>query len=143
MAPEESRAAPAVAVGRPARWVLFAVVQAGLLTLTAPLVYYRIFGALTLYDDEGFMMMTVQHVLDGHRAQISIYPLRQEHLSPAVDAVRHALEDRGLQPQVGPMSTTVRGEATAVFTALQEAFGRAAAAGQVVMTVAVSNACPV
>jgi len=67
MAPEESRPAPAAAVGRPARWVLFAVVQAGLLTLTAPLVYYRIFGALTPYDDEGFMMMTVQHVLDGHR----------------------------------------------------------------------------
>ena len=76
-------------------------------------------------------------------AQISIYPLRQEHINPAVDAVRRALEDRGLQPQVGPMSTVVTGEAAAVFAALQEAFSRAAATGQVVMTVTVSNACPV
>jgi uncharacterized protein YqgV (UPF0045/DUF77 family) len=76
-------------------------------------------------------------------AQVSIYPLRQEHLRPAVDAVRRALEDRGLQPQVGPMSTVVTGEAAVVFAALQEAFGRAAATGHVVMTVTVSNACPV
>jgi uncharacterized protein YqgV (UPF0045/DUF77 family) len=76
-------------------------------------------------------------------AQISVYPLRQERLSPAVETVRHALEDRGLRPQVGPMSTVVTGEATAVFAGLQEAFSRAAATGQVVMTVTVSNACPV
>ena len=75
-------------------------------------------------------------------AQISVYPLRQEHLSPAVEAVRQALEDRGLQPQVGPMSTVATGEEAAVFAALQEAFRRAAATGQVVMTVTVSNACP-
>lgn len=76
-------------------------------------------------------------------AQISVYPLRQEHISTAVEAVRQALETRGLQPQVGPMSTVVTGEAAAVFAALQEGFGRAAATDQVVMTVTVSNACPV
>ena len=76
-------------------------------------------------------------------AQISVYPLRQERLSPAVEAVRQALEERGLQPQVGPMSTIVTGEAAAVFAALREAFSRAAATGQVAMTVTVSNACPV
>jgi len=75
--------------------------------------------------------------------QISVYPLRQERLSPAVEAVRHALEDRGLQPQVGPMSTVVTGEAAVVFAAVQDAFGRAATTGQVVMTLTVSNACPV
>jgi uncharacterized protein YqgV (UPF0045/DUF77 family) len=74
-------------------------------------------------------------------AQISVYPLRQEHVRPAVEAVRQALEHQGLQPQVGPMSTVVTGEAAAVFAALQEAFGCAAATGQVVMTVTVSNAC--
>jgi len=41
------------------------------------------------------------------------------------------------------MSTVVTGEATLIFAALQEAFGLAAAAGHVVMTVTVSNACPV
>jgi uncharacterized protein YqgV (UPF0045/DUF77 family) len=76
-------------------------------------------------------------------AQISIYPLRQEHLSPAIDAVKQALGTRGLQPETGAMSTIVTGEAKEVFIALHEAFEQAAAAGHVVMTVTVSNACPI
>jgi uncharacterized protein YqgV (UPF0045/DUF77 family) len=76
-------------------------------------------------------------------AQISIYPLRQEHLRPAIDAVRAALEAHNLQPEVGPMSTLVVGEMQEVWTALQEAFTHAATTGHVVMTVTVSNACPV
>lgn len=75
-------------------------------------------------------------------AQISIYPLRQERLSPAVQAVSEALEARGLRAEVGPMSTLVTGEAAEVFDALQEAFAKAAASGHVVMTVTLSNACP-
>jgi uncharacterized protein YqgV (UPF0045/DUF77 family) len=75
-------------------------------------------------------------------AQISIYPLRQEHLSPAIEAVRRALAVRDLPPQVGPMSTVVTGDVEVVFAALQEAFTQAAATGHVVMTVTVSNACP-
>jgi len=76
-------------------------------------------------------------------AQISIYPLRQDHLSPAVEAVRRALEAHGLQPEVGPMSTLVTGAVEDVFTALQDAFSQAATTGHVVMTVTVSNACPI
>ncbi len=76
-------------------------------------------------------------------AQISIYPLRQEHLSPAIDAVRVALEEGGLQPEVGPMSTRVAGEADIIFAALKDAFVRASGSGQVVMAVTVSNSCPV
>jgi len=76
-------------------------------------------------------------------AQISVYPLRQEHLSPAIDAVKVALEAKGLEPQIGAMSTLVTGEAESVFAALHEAFERAAATGHVVMTVTISNACPV
>jgi len=76
-------------------------------------------------------------------AQISVYPLRQEHLSPAIDAVRNSLEARELHPEIGAMNTIVTGEAKEVFGALQEAFDRAAATGHVVMTVTVSNACPV
>ena len=41
------------------------------------------------------------------------------------------------------MSTMVTGEAAAVFAALQEAFVSAGATGHVVMTVTISNACPV
>jgi uncharacterized protein YqgV (UPF0045/DUF77 family) len=76
-------------------------------------------------------------------AQVAIYPLRQERLTPAVTAVSAALQAAGLQPQVGPMSTIVTGEATAIFRALEDAFARAGALGHVVMTVTVSNACPV
>ena len=76
-------------------------------------------------------------------AQISVYPLRQERLGPAVDCVRSALEEHGLTPQVGPMSTTVTGESGIVFAALADAFAKAASSGQVVMTITISNACPV
>lgn len=76
-------------------------------------------------------------------AQISVYPLRQDHLGPAIDAVRAALQAGGLEPAVGAMSTVVTGEDTAIFAALADAFARAAALGHVVMTVTVSNACPV
>jgi uncharacterized protein YqgV (UPF0045/DUF77 family) len=76
-------------------------------------------------------------------AQISLYPLRQERLSPAIDALREALERAGLDAQVGPMSTLVSGEAERVFGALRAGFERAAGAGPVAMTVTVSNACPV
>jgi len=76
-------------------------------------------------------------------AQISVYPLRQEHLSPAIDAVRKALESRELRPDISAMSTIVTGESKDLFVALHEAFDRAAATGHVVMTVTVSNACPV
>lgn len=76
-------------------------------------------------------------------AQVAIYPLRQERLTPAISAVRDALTAAGLEPAVGAMSTTVAGEAAAVFGALEQAFAQAGALGHVVMVVTVSNACPV
>jgi uncharacterized protein YqgV (UPF0045/DUF77 family) len=76
-------------------------------------------------------------------AQIAVYPLRQERLTPTVTAVSAALQAAGLQPEVGPMSTLVTGEPTAVFRGIEAAFSRAGALGHVVMTITVSNACPV
>jgi uncharacterized protein YqgV (UPF0045/DUF77 family) len=76
-------------------------------------------------------------------AQVSVYALRQDHLGPAVETVRTTLEAHGLQAQVGPMSTIVTGETGVVFAALAEAFDKAARTGEVVMTLTVSNACPV
>lgn len=55
-------------------------------------------------------------------AQIAIYPLRQERLTPAIEAVQQALRGHGLEAQPGPMSTYVAGEADAIFAALHEAF---------------------
>jgi len=76
-------------------------------------------------------------------AQVSLYPLRQERLSPAIQAVSDALLAAGLHPETGSMSTLVTGEADRMFAALHQAFVRGAATGQVVMTVTLSNACPV
>ena len=75
-------------------------------------------------------------------AQISVYPLRQQQLGPAIETVRLALEGGGLEPEVGPMSTLVRGDADKIFAALREAFDRTAAAGDVAMVLTLSNACP-
>lgn len=76
-------------------------------------------------------------------AQISLYPLRQSRLSPAIEAVRAALVAHGLTPQTGAMSTIVVGEDAVIFAALGEAFAKAAETGHVVMTLTVSNACPI
>jgi uncharacterized protein YqgV (UPF0045/DUF77 family) len=76
-------------------------------------------------------------------AQISLYPLRQDHLSPAIQEMQDALRVSGLDVAPGPMSTMVTGDGAAVFDALKSAFLRTAATGHVVMTATVSNACPV
>jgi len=75
-------------------------------------------------------------------AQISLYPLRQEELSPAIRELQATLAAAALEITPGPMSTLVTGEAGALFEALKAAFLRGAATGHVVMTVTVSNACP-
>jgi uncharacterized protein YqgV (UPF0045/DUF77 family) len=76
-------------------------------------------------------------------AQVAVYPLRQERLTPAITAVSDALQAAGLQPETGAMSTTVTGDAAVVFAALRDGFLEAGAIGHVVMTVTISNACPV
>jgi uncharacterized protein YqgV (UPF0045/DUF77 family) len=75
-------------------------------------------------------------------AQVAIYPLRQQRLTPAIEAMMEAFKVHGLAAEVGPMSTTVLGDADSVFTALRDGFARAAETGHLVMTVTVSNACP-
>jgi uncharacterized protein YqgV (UPF0045/DUF77 family) len=76
-------------------------------------------------------------------AQISLYPLRQDRLSPAIREMQDVLAAAGLAVAPGPMSTLVTGDGAAVFDALKASFLRAAATGHVVMTATVSNACPV
>ena len=76
-------------------------------------------------------------------AQISVYPLRQTHLGPTVDIVRETLAEHGLAATVGSMSTIVVGEDAVIFGALGEAFAKAAESGEIVMTVTISNACPI
>ena len=75
-------------------------------------------------------------------AQVSLYPLRQSSIGPAIREAVRTLRQHGLETRVGEMSTLVWGDEDAVFAALQEAFHQAADCGDVVMAVTLSNVCP-
>jgi tRNA-Thr(GGU) m(6)t(6)A37 methyltransferase TsaA len=79
----------------------------------------------------------------GIAAQVSLYPLRQEALSPTIDEALQIFRDHGLDVESGAMSSLITGDDATVFAALQEAFRRAAGQGHVVMLVTFSNACPI
>ena len=74
--------------------------------------------------------------------QFSVYPLRQERLSLAIEEAVSVLKDHGLTVQMGPMSSVALGEEEQVFSALKEAFAKSAEGGQVVWVLTLSNACP-
>jgi uncharacterized protein YqgV (UPF0045/DUF77 family) len=75
-------------------------------------------------------------------AQVSLYPLRQVSIGPAIRQAVRVFRQRGLETRIGAMSTLVWGEESTVFAALQEAFHQATERGDTVMTVTFSNACP-
>ena len=75
-------------------------------------------------------------------AQVSLYPLGQDDLLPGIQEVWTALEEAGLQPTPGPLSTLVYGEDAAVLDALREGFARATQHGPAVMVITLTNACP-
>jgi uncharacterized protein YqgV (UPF0045/DUF77 family) len=76
-------------------------------------------------------------------AQISLYPLKQEKLSPTIETAWKVLEEKGLSLQKGGMSTVVAGGVEEVFAAVQEVFLKSAEIGPVSMVVTFSNACPI
>jgi len=79
----------------------------------------------------------------GIAAQVSLYPLRQAALSPAIDEALRIFREHGLEVESGAMSSVVTGDDASVFAALQEAFRHVAEQGHVVMIATFSNACPV
>jgi tRNA-Thr(GGU) m(6)t(6)A37 methyltransferase TsaA len=79
----------------------------------------------------------------GISAQVSLYPLGQASLSPAINEALEVFRERGLDVEPGAMSSLLLGDDTAVFGAIQEAFHRAAEHGPVVMVATFSNSCPV
>jgi len=76
-------------------------------------------------------------------AQVSVYPLRQELLAPAIDEALQIFREHDLEVELGAMSTLLVGDDAVIFAALQKAFHHAAEQGQVVMVATFSNACPV
>jgi uncharacterized protein YqgV (UPF0045/DUF77 family) len=76
------------------------------------------------------------------QAEISIYPLRTESLSEAVEEFCRILRNHGLEIKTTTMSTFVRGESRDLFKACDEAFEQLAKKYEVVMNMKISNACP-
>jgi uncharacterized protein YqgV (UPF0045/DUF77 family) len=76
-------------------------------------------------------------------AQLSLYPLRQERLSPAIETAWKILENSQLLLDKGRMSSIVTGDGDEVFQVLKEVFMKTAEKGPLSMIVTFSNACPI
>jgi hypothetical protein len=61
--------------------------------------------------------------------QFSLYPLRQEHVRPAIEAAVQAAAGQGIEVTVGRLSTFASGDEEAVFAAVRAAFCAARAFG--------------
>ena len=76
-------------------------------------------------------------------AQISLYPLKQERLSPAIEEAWRIIEEYDIIIQKGLMSTVLIGDRKEVFDAVIEIFEELSKKGMLVLNVTFSNACPV
>jgi catechol 2,3-dioxygenase-like lactoylglutathione lyase family enzyme len=74
--------------------------------------------------------------------QLSVYPLRQPHLRPAIEAALRATAGEGVDVTVGRLSTLVRGNEPAVFAALRAAFHAAGSSGSTVMVATLAGGAP-
>jgi uncharacterized protein YqgV (UPF0045/DUF77 family) len=74
--------------------------------------------------------------------QLSVYPLRQPHLRPAIEAALQAAAGEGVDVTVGRLSTLVRGDEPAVFAALRAAFRAAGSSGSTVMVATLAGGAP-
>lgn len=74
-------------------------------------------------------------------AQVSVYPLRQRHLSAAIKTVLQVFHEHSLRVETTGMATLIAGDNDIVFDSLKEAFQAISATGDAVMVVTVSNAC--
>ena len=73
--------------------------------------------------------------------QVSIYPLREKSLSPALNKFWDKLEERKLKFEVNSFSTIIWGEEDEIFDFLKEAWKEIAEDRSIVMVVTLSNAC--
>jgi uncharacterized protein YqgV (UPF0045/DUF77 family) len=75
-------------------------------------------------------------------AHMSVYPLRQEEVSPGIGAALDALGENEVEHEVGLMGTMLWGQDEEVFQTLLAAFRKAASVGGTTMVVTISNATP-
>ncbi len=76
-------------------------------------------------------------------AQFSIYPLREQHLSPAIEQAVEIIKSFGLPVETGSMSSITYGESEKVFKAMQAVMDKVGENKHLVLIVTFSNACPV
>ena len=74
--------------------------------------------------------------------QFSVYPLRQEHLHPTIEAAVQAAAREGVDVTVGRLSTFAPGEEDSVFAAVRAAFDAARSFGPAVIVVTLSSGLP-
>ena len=74
--------------------------------------------------------------------QFSLYPLRQEHVRPAIGAAVKAAAAEGVDVTVGRLSTFAPGDEDAVFAAVRTALDAAKSFGPTVMVVTLSSGLP-
>jgi len=77
------------------------------------------------------------------QAEVSIYPLREQHLSGPIAQFRNVMDRRGLAAKTGAMSTEVAGDSGDVFRGLCDAFEQLAEGHDIVLVCKVSNCCAV
>ncbi|MBN2505757.1 MAG: thiamine-binding protein [Verrucomicrobia bacterium] len=75
-------------------------------------------------------------------AEISLYPLSEEHLEHPVHDFVEVLKTHGCSVEIGPMSSIVKGDSQAVFEALRIGYEEAAQKGGVLLIVKACNVCP-
>jgi uncharacterized protein YqgV (UPF0045/DUF77 family) len=73
------------------------------------------------------------------QAEVSLYPMGEKDVLPAILDLIRRLEAAGLRVEPGPLSTLVSGECGAVFAALGEAYAAVAEGGRRVLVVKVVN----
>ena len=76
------------------------------------------------------------------QAEMSLYPLRTLTLAEPIERFVRHLRQSNLEVEMGTMSSRISGECKDLFHALGSAFEDAAHEGEMVLTVKVSNACP-
>ncbi len=76
-------------------------------------------------------------------AQFSIYPLREQHLSFAINKAIEIIKGFGLPVEMGSMSSITYGGSETVFKALQSVMDTIGENTHLVLNVTFSNACPV
>jgi hypothetical protein len=74
--------------------------------------------------------------------QLSLYPLRQTHVRPAIQAAVRAAAGEGVELTVGRLSSFASGGEEAVFAAVRAAFVAARGFGPTVLVVTLSSGLP-